>query len=58
MATSSNQDSTIQLIDFNDAEDELFDAPGTPERTEYEERVAKALNVEVKILLQPTVQQS
>lgn len=112
MATEpiSYHDSPLQLIAFNDVEDELFGAPGTPERTEYEDRVTlellpqsireyrlrnhltqdqlgqrlgvqksqisklernssnvtldtlrrvfKALNVEVKILLQPTAQQA
>ena len=33
------QDSPLQLVAFNDLEDELFGAPGTPEREEYEARV-------------------
>ena len=111
MATESTsyQNSPLQLIAFNDMEDELFGTPGTPERTEYEDRVTlellpqsireyrlrnhltqdqlgerlgvqksqisklernssnvtldtlrrvfKAMNVDVKILLQPTAQQ-
>ncbi len=104
------QRSLLKVTAFNDLEDELFGAPGTPERTEYEDRVTlellpqsireyrlcnhltqdqlgqrlgvqksqisklersssnatldtlrrvfKALNVEVKILLQPTAQQA
>ena len=107
---TSYYDSPLQLIAFNDVEDELFGAPGTPERTEYEDqvtlellsqsirayrlrnhltqdelgqrlgvqksqisklernasnvtidtlrRVFKALNVDVKILLQPVVPQA
>lgn len=45
MATApiSYQDSPLQLIAFNDSEDELFGAPGTPERTEYEDRVTLEL---------------
>ena len=112
MATEpvSYQDSPLQLVAFNDMEEALFGAPGTPERNEYEARVAlellpqtireyrlrnhltqvelgerigvqkaqisklernasnvtidtmrrvfKALNVEVKILLQPTAPQA
>ena len=106
----SHQNSPLQLIAFNDVEDELFGAPGTAERTEYEDRVTlellpqsireyrlrnhltqdqlgerlgvqksqisklernssnvtldtlrrvfKALNVDVKILLQPAAQQA
>ncbi len=106
----SYHDSPLNLVAFNDLEDELFGAPGTPERTEYEDRVTlellpksireyrlrnhltqdqlgerlgvqksqisklernssnvtidtlrrvfKALNVEVKILLQPLAQQA
>ena len=106
----SHHDAPLQLTAFNDLEDELFGAPGTPERTEYEDRVTlellpqairayrlrnhltqdelgqrlgvqksqisklernssnvtldtlrrvfKALNVEVKILLQPAVPQA
>ena len=34
------QDSPLQLIAFSDLEDELFGTPGTPERAEYEARVA------------------
>ena len=34
------QKSPLQLVAFDDLEDELFGAPGTPERTEYEDRVA------------------
>ena len=112
MATApvSYQDSPLQLIAFTDVEGELFGAPGTAERTEYEDRVTlellpqsireyrlrnhltqdelgqrlgvqksqisklernssnvtldtlrrvfKALNVDVKILLQPTLPQA
>ena len=60
MATkpTSYKDSPLQLIAFSDIEDELFGAPGTPERAEYEARVAQALNVDVKILLQPAVPQA
>ena len=45
MATApiSYQDSPLQLIAFNDIEDELFGAPGTTERTEYEDRVTLEL---------------
>ena len=45
MATApiSYQASPLQLIAFNDAEDELFGAPGTTERTEYEDRVTLEL---------------
>ena len=39
----SYQDSPLQLIAFNDVEDELFGTPGTPERTEYEDRVTLEL---------------
>lgn len=108
--STSHHNSPLNLVAFNDLEDELFGAPGTPERTEYEDRVTlellpksireyrlrnhltqdqlgqrlgvqksqisklernssnvtidtlrrvfKALNVEVKILLQPTAQQA
>jgi hypothetical protein len=60
MATEpiSYQDSPLHLIAFNGLEDELFGVPGTPERIEYEDRMAKALNVEVKILLQPALPQA
>lgn len=33
----------VQLIDFKDVEDELFGIPDTPERAEYEARVALEL---------------
>lgn len=35
--------SPLQLVAFNDVEDELFGAPGTLERTEYEDRVTLEL---------------
>lgn len=41
--TSNYLDSPLQLTAFNDLEDELFGAVGTPERTEYEDRVALEL---------------
>jgi hypothetical protein len=34
----SYQASPLQLVAFNDVEDELFGAPGTPDRNEYEAR--------------------
>lgn len=37
------QQSPLQLVAFNDLEDELFGAPGTGERNEYEDRVALEL---------------
>ena len=37
------QNSPLQLVAFNDLEDELFGAPGTPERLEYEDRVTLEL---------------
>ena len=33
--------SPLQLVAFNSMEDELFGVPGTPERIEYEARVAE-----------------
>lgn len=35
--------SALHLTAFDDLEDELFGAPGTPERTEYEDRVTLEL---------------
>lgn len=45
MATESisYQNSPLQLVAFNDVEDELFGAPGTPDHNEYEARVALEL---------------
>ena len=45
MATNPTtyQASPLQLTPFNDLEDELFGAPGTPERTAYEDRVTLEL---------------
>ena len=40
---SEQASSPLHLTDFNDLEDELFGAPGTPERTEYEDRVTLEL---------------
>ena len=40
---TSYQNSSLQLVAFNDLEDELFGAPGTPERIEYEDRVTLEL---------------
>ena len=39
----SYKTSPLQLVAFNDVEDELFGAPGTLERTEYEDRVTLEL---------------
>lgn len=39
-ALATYQASPLHLTAFNDLEDELFGAPGTPDRTEYEDRVA------------------
>ncbi|OGX89032.1 hypothetical protein BEN49_01355 [Hymenobacter coccineus] len=39
----SYHDSPLNLVAFNDLEDELFGAPGTSERTEYEDRVTLEL---------------
>ena len=39
----SYKTSPFQLVAFNDVEDELFGTPGTPERTEYEDRVTLEL---------------
>lgn len=42
MATKpySYKDSPLQLVAFNDIEDELFGVPGTPDRDDYEAKVA------------------
>lgn len=37
------KESPLRLIAFNDLEDELFGTPGTPERTEYEDRITLEL---------------
>ncbi|RTQ46313.1 XRE family transcriptional regulator [Hymenobacter gummosus] len=37
--TPSYEESPLQLVAFNDLEDELFGAPGTPDRQEYEARI-------------------
>ncbi|HET9505503.1 MAG TPA: hypothetical protein VFO93_18310 [Hymenobacter sp.] len=33
----------LSLVSFNDLEDKLFGAPGTPERTKYEDRITLGL---------------
>ena len=55
---NTDQHLPLHLIAFSDVEDELSSAPGTPDRDEYEDRVTKFLNVDVKIFLQPTLPQS
>jgi DNA-binding XRE family transcriptional regulator len=41
--TPAHQESPLQLIAFNDLEDELFGALDTPERTDYEDRITLEL---------------
>ena len=37
------KESPLQLTAFSDLEDELFGKPGTPERAEYEARIASEM---------------